>query len=124
MNTRLLVLALTLALPASALAQGHSHAGPNGGTLVDVPGGHAELVDTPKELVLHLSDENAKPISAKGATGKATVLAGGKTETIDLAPAGTKLTGALSKPLAAGDKVVVSAKTADGRKIQLRHVER
>jgi hypothetical protein len=125
MKPSTLALALLLALPAAALAQGHSHKGPNGGTLVDVPGGHAEFVDTPTEITLHLSDEAGKPVSAKGATGKATVLSGGKTATVDLIPAGgAKLSGSLSKPLASGDKVVVSARTADGRKIQLRHVER
>ena len=125
MKPSILALALLLALPTAALAQRHSHKGPNGGTLVDVPGGHAELVDTPTEIALHLSDEDGKPVSAKGATGKATVLSGGKTATVDLSPAGgAKLSGSLSKPLTASDKVVVSARTADGRKIQFRHVER
>ena len=122
MKPSILALALVLALPVAANAQGHSHKGPNGGELVDVEGGHAEFVDTPTEIALHLSDEDGKPVSAKGATGKATILSGGKTETVDLAPTGTKLAGALTKPLASGDKVVVSARTADGRKIQVRHV--
>ncbi|PZP68414.1 hypothetical protein [Methylorubrum populi] len=127
MKPSILALALVLALPAAAGAQGHSHShkGPNGGELVDVAGGHAEFVDTPTEIALHLSDEDGKPVATKGATGKATILSGGKTETVDLASAGgAKLAGPLMKPLAAGDKVVVSARTADGRKIQLRHVER
>ncbi|WP_449409699.1 hypothetical protein [Methylobacterium komagatae] len=125
MKPSILALVLVLALPVAANAQGHSHKGPNGGELIDVAGGHAEFVDTPTEIALHLSDEDGKPVSAKGATGKATILSGGKTETVDLAPAGgAKLAGALTKPLASGDKVVVSARTADGRKIQVRHVER
>nr|WP_137830899.1 hypothetical protein [Methylobacterium sp. L1A1] len=125
MKPSIIALAFVLALPAAALAQGHSHKGPNGGELVDVAGGHAEFIDTPTEIALHLSDEDGKPVSAKGATGKATILSGGKTETVDLAPAGgAKLSGALTKPLASGDKVVISAKTVDGRKIQMRHVER
>ncbi|AWN39654.1 hypothetical protein [Methylobacterium durans] len=125
MKPSILALALVLALPAAAQAQRHSHKGPNGGELVDVAGGHAEFVDTPTEIALHLSDEDGKPVSAKGATGKATILSGGKTETVDLAPAGgAKLAGPLAKPLTSGDKVVVSARAADGRKIQVRHVER
>lgn len=106
---------------------GHSHSqkGPNGGELVDVAGGHAEFVDTPTEIALHLSDEDGRPIPAKGATGKATILSGGKAEAVDLAPiVGAKLAGALTKPLASGGKVVVSARTVDGRKIQVRHAER
>ncbi|MEE7456025.1 hypothetical protein MPAR168_13150 [Methylorubrum populi] len=127
MKPSILALPLVLALTAAALSQGHSHShkGPNGGELVDVAGGHAEFVDTPSEIALHLSDEDGKPVPAKGATGKATILSGGKTETVDLAPAGgTKLAGPLTKPLTPGDKVVVSARTVDGRKIQVRHVER
>ncbi|BAQ46037.1 hypothetical protein [Methylobacterium aquaticum] len=125
MKPSFLALALVLALPVAANAQGHSHKGPNGGELIDVAGGHAEFVDTPTEIALHLSDESGKPVPAKGATGKATILSGGKTDTVDLAPAGgAKLAGPLTKPLASGDKVVVSARTADGRKIQVRHVER
>ncbi|GJD55118.1 hypothetical protein [Methylobacterium dankookense] len=82
-------------------------------------------MDTPTEIALHLSDEDGKPVSTKGATGKATVLSGGKTETVDLVSAGgAKLAGSLVKPLVSGDKVVVSARTADGRRMQVRHVER
>lgn len=124
MKPFILAFVFVTALTSGVCAQGHSHKGPNGGTLHDVVGGHAEFVDTPGELTIHLTDENGKSVSAKDATGKATVLAGGKTETIDMTPSGSKLSGALSKPLSPGDKVVVSAKTADGRKIQLRHVER
>jgi|SRR5215210_4172009 len=127
MKSSILALAASLALTSAALAGGggHSHKGPHGGTLVDVPGGHAEFVDTPTEIRLHLSDEDGKPLSSKGASGKATVLASGKTETIVLSPAQPdKLVGSLPRPLAAGDKVVVSAKTPDGRAIQVRHVEK
>ena len=127
MKTMTLALAVTLALSTSAWAAGggHSHKGPNGGALIDVTGGHAELVDTPTEIALYFSDEDGKPQSAKGASGKATVMSGGKTETLVLSPASPeKLTAPLAQPLAKGDKVVVSAKTADGRSIQVRHVEK
>lgn len=127
MKTMTLALLAALALSTSALAAGggHSHKGPNGGALIDVTGGHAELVDTPTEIALYFSDEDGKPQSAKGASGKATVMSGGKTETLVLSPATPeKLTAPLSQPLAKGDKVVVSAKAADGRSIQGRHVEK
>lgn len=126
MKTTTLALAAALALSTSAFAAGgHSHKGPNGGTLIDVTGGHAEFVDTPTEIALYFSDEDGKPQSAKGATGKATVLSGGKTETLVLSPATPeKLTAPLAQPLAKGDKVVISAKTSDGRSIQVRHVEK
>lgn len=89
MKTMTLALLAALALSTSALAAGggHSHKGPNGGALIDVTGGHAELVDTPTEIALYFSDEDGKPQSAKGASGKATVMSGGKTETLVLSPA-------------------------------------
>lgn len=126
MKLAVITLAMTLTVcSAAGAAPGHSHQGPNGGTMVDVQGGHAEVSNTPTEIVLRLSDEKGAPVTSAGATGKATVLSGGKTSNVDLKPVGDdKLTGSLAKPLAAGDKVVVSAKTGDGRNIQVRHVAR
>lgn len=127
MKTMTLALAAALALSTTAWAAGggHSHKGPHGGELIDVTGGHAEFVDGPTEIALYLSDEDGKPLTAKGASGKATVLSGGKTVTVVLSPSQPdRLTGPLAQPLAKGDKVVVSAKTGDGRSIHVRHVER
>ncbi len=93
--------------------------------MVDVTGGHAELVETGSELTLFLSDEDAKPLNSQGASGRATILVGGKTETVDLKPAQPdKLVGALGGPLAAGARVVVSVKLANGKSFQMRHSKR
>lgn len=103
-------------------SHGHSHKGPNGGIVADVPGGHAELVESPSELAVYLTDEDSKPLSSDKASAKATVLAGGKTETLELAPASpNKLAVALGAPLAKGARVVVAVKTGTGKTFQLRH---
>lgn len=103
-------------------SHGHSHKGPNGGIVADVPGGHAELVESPSELAVYLTDEDAKPMSSDKASAKATVLVGGKTETLDMAPAApNKLTTSLGAPLAKGARVVVAVKTGEGKTFQLRH---
>ena len=126
-----LAVALAAASPAMAApgapghSHGHSHKGPNGGIVADVPGGHAELVESASELAVYLTDEDAKPMSSANASAKATVLAGGKTETLDLAPAApNKLTTSLAAPLAKGARVVVAVKTGEGKTFQLRHQKR
>ena len=104
---------------------GHSHRGPHGGVMVDVTGGHAELVESGKELTLYLTDEAEKPLNSQGASGRATVLLGGKTETVDMMPVQPdKLVGALAGPLASGARVVVSVKLANGKSFQMRHSKR
>lgn len=103
-------------------SHGHSHKGPNGGLVADVPGGHAELVETASELAVYLTDEDSKPMTSDKASAKATVLVAGKTDTLDLSPvAPNKLAVALASPLAAGARVVVTVKTSAGKTFQLRH---
>lgn len=130
MKLFIIALAVTLLATAPSFAapgdpghsHGHSHKGPNGGVVADVPGGHAELVESPSELAVYLTDEDLKPMASDKASAKATILAGGKTETLDLAPsAPNKLAVALAAPLAKGARVVVSVKTGAGKTFQLRH---
>jgi hypothetical protein len=113
----------TLGAPGGAgHSHSHSHKGPNGGMVADVPGGHAELVETASELAVYLTDEDSRSMSSDKASAKATVLAGGKTETLELAPVSpNKLAVALPNPLPAGARVVIAVKTGAGKSFQLRH---
>ena len=89
MNRRLLTGAL-LFLPAAAFAQAHSHneRGPNGGSLQDIIGIHAELVTADRTLTVHLYDERMQPQPATGFTGSLLVGAGQARQVVQLAAGG------------------------------------
>ncbi len=122
MRRLLLVLALS---GFAATATAHEVAqGPNGGPMVDIPGGHLEMVATGTELVLFLTDAADKPLASTGAkNARAVVQDAGRTASVPLQPAEpNRLVGALAQPLGKGARVVVSATTVDGKTLQARFV--
>jgi hypothetical protein len=97
--------------------------GPNGGPMITAGDNHLELVAKGTDLVVYLSDKKHEPVTAKGASGRAIVQAGGKTSTIVLAPGeGNRLVGKAEAPIAAGARVVVSATLPGGPGLQARFV--
>jgi hypothetical protein len=98
--------------------------GPNGGPVVDNAGHHLEMVAKGSELVLYLTEEADKPLSATGTrNARAVIQDGGKTATVQLTPAEpNRLVGTLAQPLGPGARVVVSATMADGHAVQARFV--
>lgn len=80
-------LALTLAVPSVALAHGRE-IGPHGGLQTHAGPLHAELVVQDRTVTVYVYTIKDEPIAMDGGTGTATVLAGGKTERIELKPAG------------------------------------
>jgi hypothetical protein len=118
----LILAAAFFAAPGVALA--HEDAvGPNGGQVTEVQGHHVEFTVKDKQIVLFLSDADSKPIASTGASGRVIIQDGGKQLAVDLTPAEPNLLAAkLTAPLAAGAKVVVSAKLGDGHDIQARFV--
>ena len=134
MRSMILLAAATLAFGGVALAhetgKPHSHkpaatgsvptVGPNGGPVSVADGHPIEMVAGEKELVFYLQDEDQKPMDTAGTTGRAIVTQGGKNTTVQLAAtAPNKLSGTLAAPLAAGAKVVFSAKL-HGHNMQAR----
>jgi Spy/CpxP family protein refolding chaperone len=119
-----LALILTLSLAAQQAASAHdTSAGPNGGQVVEVKGHHVELTATGTDLTLHLSDETHAAIASQGASGRAVILDGSRQATAALTPAApNRLVAHLEAPLAAGARVVVTAKLADGHEIVARFV--
>ena len=119
-------LLLAFAIAVAPLTTGaHEMAkGPNGGPVVDSSGHHVEMVAKGKDLVLYLTEEADKPLASAGAkNARAIVQDGGKTATVQLAPAEpNKLVGTLPQPLGKGARVVVSATMADGHAVQARFV--
>jgi hypothetical protein len=117
-----LALGLLLSLAVSAVAQ-HKHGvkGPNGGPVEDVAGVHLELVTSGTTLTFYVLDESNKPISAKGITASALVVAGADRETVTLTVEGENvLKGEVKKPIAANATISVTLKTPAGKSGQAR----
>lgn len=123
----LIAMALLLALAPLAAAHGPKGgkvAGANGGEIVDVEGGHLELVVKPTELVLYITDLKDAPLATAGLTARAIVQNGAKQTVLPLSPREPNLmAGALAAPLGKGAKIAVSATlTKGGKPVQARFV--
>jgi hypothetical protein len=115
----LMIAAVSLTLVASAGAQTK---GPNGGIVMKVDDHPIEFVFTDQEIVFFLGDHDGKPMSTKGLKARAVVQVGGKTMTINLAPAApNRLVGKLAAPLGSKARVVFSS-VFDGHNLQARFV--
>jgi hypothetical protein len=123
MKVVLLLAATALLWSGSALAQ-HKHGdakGPNGGPMQDIAGVHAELVTAGTAVTLNIFDEANKPVSTKGFSGSALIVAGPDRETVILAPSGENaLKGEAKKAIAGGAAITVVVKTAAGKSGQAR----
>lgn len=119
-----LALAAALAITATlALAQGSSLKKAHHGGQVVVADGHhrLELVAKDGEITLYLRDEDDKPDAIKGARATATVLVGGKQETVKLEPQeGNILKGKGSFVVAKGMRVVVSLTMPEHKPVTAR----
>lgn len=119
------VLAATLALPAIAHSpKGNKVTGPNGGESIDVDGGHLEMIVTPSELRIFVTDVKDEPLSSAGLTARAIVQTGSKQDVLPLTPKEPNLlVTELKAPLGKGAKVAVSTNLAKGGKpMQARFV--
>lgn len=111
--------ALVLALPAAA-RDGAARTGPNGGPVVVADGHPVEMVTSETQIVFHIQDEDGTPLDTAGTSGRAIVTQAGKNMTVRLAASPpNKLAGPLAAPLAAGAKVVLSARL-HGHDLQAR----
>lgn len=106
---RCLVLALTLAAGAPAVAgPGHDHGPKHGGVVREVKGISYELVAKADALVVHVSD-HGKPVSTEGAKARATVYAGNDKSEVALEPAANgTLAGKGSFKTGVGTRVAVA----------------
>jgi nitrogen fixation protein FixH len=119
MNSRItafaFVAALFTAAPA-ALAQGHSHAAPNGGQIQKMGAYEGELVVKGSEVILYVVDSAEKKVDSAPLTATATVLAkGNEQKAVEMRPAGeNKLSGKVDFPVEGKFRATVSLKTASG----------
>jgi hypothetical protein len=128
MNRRLsIALAAMIALAPVAFAHGPKGTkamGANGGDIVDVDGGHIELVIGPAELVLYVTDLKDAPLATTSLSARAIVQDGNRQVVVPLSPrAPNLLVAPLAAPLAKDAKIAVSTTLAkDGQPVQARFV--
>ncbi|MBY0296770.1 MAG: hypothetical protein K2X71_12130 [Methylobacterium sp.] len=112
-----LTILLTVAAPGPARAQA---AGPNGGQTTVADGHPIEFVSRDREITFFVAGEDGKPLDTSGLNARAIVQAGGRTETVSLAPAApNRLVGTVAAPLAVGSKLVLTSRI-HGHSVQAR----
>jgi hypothetical protein len=99
-------------------------AGANGGDIVDVDGGHIELVVSATELRIYVTDLKNAALSTADLTSRAIIQDGAKQAVLPLAAREPNLLVAvLSTPLTKDAKIAVSTTlTKDGKPVQARFV--
>ncbi len=113
-------LALLLAtLPATA-ADDHDHAPEHGGKLVESGHHHLEVVAKDGVLEVYVEGEDGQHEDVAAAKATATVLSGGKAETIQLAPADGVLKGSGSFKAVKGTAIVITLTMPDHKPEQAR----
>jgi hypothetical protein len=120
-----LILATIPFAAAPALAQQHGHGahkGPNGGIVQDIADVHAELIRSGSTVTVNILDESNKPISSKGFSGSALIVAGADRETVTLTPSGdSTLKGEAKKPIASNAAITIVIRTAAGKSGQAKY---
>ena len=128
MARRALLAALWLIALASALEahgpKGSKVAGANGGDIVDVEGGHLELVIGASELLLYVTDLKDAPLMTAGLAARAIIQDASNQAVVALAPREPNLLVApLPAPLSKDAKIAISTTLAkDGKPVQARFV--
>lgn len=126
---RTLITASALFLLAGSLAIAHGPkgtkpAGANGGEIVDVDGGHLEMVAQPGELRVYVTDLNNAPAPSAGLTARAIIQNGDQQIVVPLiAKEPNLLIAPLAAPLGKDAKVAISTTLSkDGKPVQARFV--
>lgn len=120
MTLRQLAFAAALVLPAAAYAHGPAPAPAHGGQMQEALEHWVELVVKGDQMTVYVSEQDKTLLPTKEWSGKATVLIGGKSEDVTLAPAAdNSATGKLSAP-ATGKVTAVLQLTIDGKPAQAR----
>ena len=117
----ILASALIATIPLAAFAHGTPPAAAHGGQVAEDSGENwVELVIKGDRLAVYVLDEAKAPVPSAKLTGKATVLVGGKSQSVTLAPGdANSLTGKLD-PAATGKVTAVLSLSVGGKPTQAR----
>lgn len=118
-----LVAGLSGMVAVSAVAQGHSHASPNGGQIQKIGSYEGELVLKGSDVTLYVVDGDEKKVDAAPLSATATVLAKGNVQkTVELKPAGdNRLTGKVDFPIEGKFRATVALRTPSGEAGKARY---
>ena len=114
-----LVAALLLA-PGALLAHGERPSPSHGGEVQDAKGVLVELTVKGSEVEVFVSREDHQPLPAQLVSGTATVLVGGRSYKVELAPAGTNVLKATLPVAATGKPVGAVFLNVEGRPVSAR----
>lgn len=123
MKKIVLITAMLLALASAAFAQGHGHSdkGPNGGSMQDVAGVHAELMVVDRTLTIHIYDEAGKTVPTTGFSGSILVGSGQARQVVQLTPGvGNTLVGTATTSVPRGTQMTLQLKTSGGKSGQAK----
>ena len=121
MSKMILIFALRATTPIAAFAHGTPPAAAHGGQVAeDSSENWVEVVIKGDRLDVYVLDEAKAPVPSAKLTGKATVLVGGKSQSVALAPGNANsLTGKLD-PAAAGKVTAILSLSVGGKPTQAR----
>lgn len=109
-----------LVLATAAYAHGPEK-GKNGGRQVDAGNYHVEMVTKDTTLAVYISDDNDKPVDAKGFKATGIFVVSGKPQRIELKPeTANKLSGTSSVPLPADLKGALQITLPTGGTVQAK----
>jgi hypothetical protein len=116
------IFALMTALVLATAAYAHGpDKGRNGGRQVDAGNYHVEVVTKDTILAVYISDDNDKPVDAKGFKATGIFVVSGKPQRIELKPeTANKLSGTSSVPLPADLKGAVQITLPTGGTVQAK----
>ena len=127
LRTRIVRFALATSLvgfaPTLAVAQGHSHAAPNGGQIQKIGSYEGELVIKGSDIILYVVDADERKVDTAPLSAVAVVLAKGNVQkTVEMKPAGeNKLAGKVDFPVEGKFRATVSLRTASGEAGKARY---
>src|SRR6476660_9222893 len=121
MKAKILAVAATLAMAASAALAHAPKVGVHGGPQVDAGSFHVEIVARGTLLQVYLRDHSDKAVSTQGWKGIAILTVGGTAQRITLTPAGdNQLKGTASVDLPEDPKGAVRLTTSSGNTVQAK----
>ena len=113
MNKQLLAGAVMLMFTLPVMAQSHDHSAKHGGIIVESGHHHLEVELKDGTIEVHVTGEDGGAEDIAGAKASATILSGGKTETITLTADGEALKGTGSFTAGKGTVAVITLSMPD-----------
>ncbi len=118
---KVILAAAVLVMPVAAFAHGTPPAAAHGGQVAEDSGENwVELVIKGDRLAIYVLDETKAPVPSVKLTGKVTMLVGGKSQSVTLAPGDANSLSGKLDPAATGKVTAVLSLSVAGKPTQAR----